>query len=358
MGSVQRPPNFDLDRVQNIDLVLDNQVQRFDALHDLVRRLVLVPIEPVSNYSAISHVSVDGGMMGIRLDPFNVKFIEIADFFGNEPLKFLMTTDEYGHPENLRFMDSIPLVRSFLDVLDAASVAEVAQFPTDAGVAMEIGELACIYDRLVRDPDTPLLLLKDGLLRTKSIRPEFKSKMLAALAKNTRRRLAGVAKQSRVISILASAMHVEKKIPADITGYIEVAEAVERAAFRWPINYKVLPFGKLYIAKLSSRSSLLVTVEIPHDFNNNKPIYTNQEIAEIIGCLAKDARYSYPTIGYPQTIMRAHEKAVRTGFTASIWRQKIIDRLVQRSGNERLKDILEQANMVRQHVERRDLGGV
>ncbi len=355
---MEQPPNFDLDQVQNIDIILENQVKRFDNLRDLVRRLVLVPIEPVSNYSAISYVSVDGGMMGIRLEPFDVKFIEIADSFGNEPLKFLMATDEYGHPENLRFMDSIPLVRTFLDVLGASSVADIVQFPSDASVAMEIAELACIFDRLVRDPDTPLLLLKDGLLRTKSIRPDFKPRMLAALVKNTRRRLVGVAKQSRVVSLLSSAMHVEKKLPADFTGYIEVPEEIERAAFTWPINYKILPFGKLYIAKLSPRSTLLVTVEIPHNFSSNKPIYSGQEIAEIIGCLAKDARYSFPTIGYPQTIMRAHEKAVRTGFTASIWRQKIIDRLVQKSGNERLKDILEQANMMRQYVERRDLGGI
>ncbi|NMC04464.1 MAG: hypothetical protein GYA24_04590 [Candidatus Lokiarchaeota archaeon] len=354
---MEKPPNFDLDQVQNIDLVLDHQIQRLDRLRDLVRRLIIVPIEPVSNYSAISYVSVDGGMMGIHLDPFDVKFIEIADSFGNEPLKFLMATDEYGHPENLRFMDDMPLIRSFLDVLGAASVTEIAQFPSDAGAAMEIAELSCIFDRLVRDPDTPLLLLKDGLLRTKSIKPECKARMLATLARNTRRKLVGVAKQSRVVSLLSSALHVEKKIPPDFTGFIEVPAEIERAAFTWPQNYKILPFGKLYIAKLSSRSNLLVTVEIPHDFTNNKQVYSNKEITEIIGCLAKDARYSFPTIGYPQTIMRAHEKAVQTGFTASIWRRKIIDRLVKKSGNERLKDILEQATMMRQHVERRDLGG-
>ncbi|TFF87943.1 MAG: hypothetical protein EU549_03895 [Promethearchaeota archaeon] len=114
----------------------------------------------------------------------------------------------------------------------------------------------------------------------------------------------------------------------------------------------------MYIAKLSTQNNLLVTIEIPYDFQNDKPIYSKQDIYEIMGHLIKDSMGSYPILGYPQTIMRAHEKAVRTGFSASIWRDKIIDYLLEEIGDEEIRNLINESHFLREYVKKGMLGGL
>jgi hypothetical protein len=98
-------------------------------------------------------------------------------------------------------------------------------------------------------------------------------------------------------------------------------------------------------------------VEIPYDFENDETVYDKREIFEIIGHLIKNSTGSYPILGYPQTIMRAHEKAVRTGFSASIWRDKIINRLLNELGDENIKDLIHESHFLREYVRKDMLGG-
>src|SRR5207247_2697104 len=126
-------------------------------------------------------------------------------------------------------------------------------------------------------------------------------------------KLVGVSKTSAVLSLLSTALHLEKKIPVNSVGYVKVPLDLELRAYRWtgrgnidlmsakPLYYA---FGELYIAKLAKNSNLLVTIEIPKDLETGKAIYSEEEVNEIISYLAKDSKTSYPVIGYPQTIMR------------------------------------------------------
>lgn len=82
-----------------------------------------------------------------------------------------------------------------------------------------------------------------------------------------------------------------------------------------------------------------------------------KQIYEIIGHLIKDSAGSYPILGYPQTIMRAHEKAVRFGFTASIWRDKIIQYLLDNIGDQNIKRLIVENNYLRDYVNKGILGG-
>ncbi|KKL88544.1 hypothetical protein LCGC14_1923630, partial [marine sediment metagenome] len=117
-------------------------------------------------------------------------------------------------------------------------------------------------------------------------------------------------------------------------------------------------FGKLYIAKLSRKSNLLLTLEIPYDYQNDEPIYNRQEMNEIIGHLIKDSMMSFPIIGYPQTIMRAHEKAVRCGFTASVWKEKIINYILNTIGDENLSKLIRDQVFLQEFVNKGVLGGL
>ena len=89
---------------------------------------------------------------------------------------------------------------------------------------------------------------------------------------------------------------------------------------------------------------------------NNNPIYTNEEINEIMGYLAKDSINSYPVIGYPQTIMKAHEFATSLGLPASILRDAIMERLVNNTDTE-LSRYVRDAIFLGESVDKGSLGG-
>lgn len=114
--------------------------------------------------------------------------------------------------------------------------------------------------------------------------------------------------------------------------------------------------GTLYIAKLSRSSNLLVTVEVPKNLHNDEQIYSGGDVTEMLGYIAKDSLYSYPVTGYPQTIMKAHEFAVRLGIPASILRDKIIDDLI-RNTDPVLGEYIRDGTMISETVERGGLGG-
>ena len=238
---------------------------------------------------------------------------------------------------------------------------------------MEISEWACIFDRLTADNQDPVIILKDGLLRTKVIKANEKSNYVRALReiveqKKENAKLVGVSKTSTIVSLLSTALFLEKKIPPDSIGYVKIPLELEAKAYQWtgrgstkvdtknpkPLYYA---FGELYIAKLARNSNLLVTVEIPKNLESGENIYTDEEVSDIMSHLAKDSKYSYPVIGYPQTIMRAHETAVRLGFPASILRDEFRDRIFESLDDKDAKEFVRDAWLLMDTVDKGVLGG-
>ena len=114
---------------------------------------------------------------------------------------------------------------------------------------------------------------------------------------------------------------------------------LENMAYKWSPTTRLRPgvptrlayaLGDLYIAKLSRSKNLFVTVELPQGTDGRR-VYSESEVTEIMSYLAKDAMYAYPVMGYPQTIMRAHESAAGLGISASMLYDNIIKGLVERS---------------------------
>ena len=169
---------------------------------------------------------------------------------------------------------------------------------------------------------------------------------------------------SKIVFLLQAALVCEKVFPSDRIGYVKIPLEVEWRAYKWsghgllkpdeikPLDYS---FGDLYIAKLSQNKNLLVTIEIP-SMNENEPIYSNEDIMEIISYLAKDSRVSYPNIGYPQTLMKAHEYAVQQGFPTSIVRDSIIEKLRQDSDPD-LSVYIRDHEMMADNLDKGWLGG-
>lgn len=361
------PNDTDIRTIGNVDKVLKSQVEKFNNLRNKVKELEFIPIDPVGDYQAVTYKAIDGGKMNISFEPLEIDFIEVADSYGNLKMRFLFpkSGEDIEIEDDIEYLDDEPIIRKFLQLLNKESLKEISEILTDSGTFMEISEWACLFDKIMEQKEEPLLIMRDGLLRTKKLKAELIPDLVKVLKEKSKYvKLAGVSKTSKVLSLLSSAISVEHIIPSGKVGYVKIPRELEMWAYRWSgrgkINAKTdkinYAFGDIYIAKLSRDSSLLVTLEIPKDMINDEDIYTEREINKIVGHLAKDSTHSYPVIGYPQTIMRAHEAAARVGFPASIIKDKILQRIANLM-DDSAREFMTNAAILNEFVNKGVLGG-
>ncbi len=366
----------ELEGLIGIDEAIEQQKEKLRVLREEVRKLTFKKIDIAGNYASISYKAFDGGTMGIRFHPFEVNIVDVADSNGKRKVRFVVpeiggyTDDETVLQNVIDELDKIPEIKKLVGLLGQKSIRDISHLLKDSNNLMELAEFACIFDRLSADIDEPIIILKDGLLRTKVIRADKEKNFIWALREIAKRKkkyvkLVGVSKTSAVISLLSTALHLEKKIPANAIGYVKVPLELEVRAYKWtgrgtidrseirPLYYA---FGELYVAKLARNSNLLVTIEIPKDLETGKPIYSEEEVNEIISYLAKDSKTSYPVVGYPQTIMRAHETAVRLGFPASLLRDELREKILEKLDKD-AREFVRDGWLITDFVDKGVLGG-
>jgi hypothetical protein len=361
------PNDTNINSIGNIDEVLNKQILKFNELRSRVKELRFVPIDPVGDYQAVTYKAIDGGKMNISFDPLEIDLIEVADSYGNLKMKFLFPrgSEEVSIDNDIKYLDNEPTVAKFLNLLGKKSLKEISEILTDPGTFMEISEWACLFEKIMEQEDEPLIIMRDGLLRTKKLKSELIPVLIDVLrGKRKYVKLVGVSKTSKIVSLLSAALSIEHVIPSNRMGYVKVPKDLELRAYNWTGKGKIndksreiyYAFGDIYIAKLSIDSSLLVTVEIPRDLKKGEDIYTERDITRIMGHLAKDSAHSYPVIGYPQTIMRAHEAAARVGFPAGIIKDKILQRIVTMM-DDNVKEFITNSTILNEFVHKGVLGG-
>jgi len=357
---------LDISRVENLKETIENQRVKVEKIRKKARELKFTSVDPVGYYSSVTYKAIDGGVMKINFDPFEVDYVVIADSHENILQKFVMPKGWRLSPDDFTFLNNDEKVKGLLNLVGIKDVKEISEVLNDPKTAMEIAEYSWIFHRIVSQPKgEKIIIMRDGLLRTKKIKEEHISTLKGVLKKNIDSKLVGVSKTSHLLTLISSALYLEGVFPNNQVGYVEIPLELELMAYTWtgrgritrpdkPLSYA---FGKLYVAKLSRKSNLLVTVEIPYDLKEKKPIYSEQEIRELFGHLVKDSKFSYPINGYPQTIMRAHEKAVQLGFTSSIVRDRILDEFVDVEGDSKIKEYIRDHEMTREMVDKGVLGG-
>jgi hypothetical protein len=366
--------------IAGVDKAIELQRQKLETLRKDVKGLKFKKIDIAGSYASVSYKAIDGGNMRINLNPFEINVISVADSNGRKKLSFVVPEIKgYGDtPEDkkealkeiVKEIDEKTIIQKFVNMLKCSSISEVSYILNNSNSFMEIAEWACIFDRIESESNEPIIIIKDGLLRTKVLMASEKFNHIKTLKEILKRKkkdakLVGVSKTSAILSLLSTALFLEKKIPSDAIGYVKIPLELELKAYRWegsgkidrenvkPLNYA---FGEIYIAKLSKDSNLLVTIEIPKDLETGESIYSESEIEEMISYLAKDAKFSYPVIGYPQTIMRAHEVAVQMGFPASVIRDEIRDKIIAGLDNE-VGDFIRDGWLLTDFVDKGVLGG-
>ena len=355
-----------------MELILKAQKEKLDHLREKVKTLRFQSIDLAGNYSAVSYRAIDGGMTSITLDPIEADIIEIADSYGNTKMKFCISSleDQEDKNQNYSNLNGIPEIKNLLQALNVNSIEKLSEILNNSGTYMEIAEYACIFDKMANSKDEKVIIMRDGLLRSKKFKSEYIKKLIEIAEKNTGNvKLVGVSKTSKLLSMLCYALYLEGIFPSDGIGYVKIPLELESEAYTWsgagllrPENIKRLnyAFGDLYIAKLSKKSNLLVTVEIPsaptNDPKVSRPIYSQTEIDKLFGHLAKDSEYSYPIIGYPQTIMLAHETAVRLGFPSDLVKDLIREKMLNNM-DEKTRVLLRDYEILKTVVDKGVLGG-
>jgi hypothetical protein len=366
--------------IAGIENAIEIQKKKLAALREEVKKLTFKKIDIAGNYASVSYKAIDGGNMKISLNPFEMNVVNVADSNGKKKLSFVIpeikgygeSADEKEQAKSsiIKEVDKNAIIQRFLKLLNCSSIADISYLLVDSNNFMEIAEWACIFDRVNMENDEPIIIIKDGLLRTKVLAASDKKNYIKELKKilkdkKKNAKLVGVSKTSAIISLLSTAIFLEKKIPAESIGYIKIPLDLELRAYKWdgkgeikkeemqPLNFA---FGELYIAKLAKDSNLLVTIEVPKDLETGIDIYSESEIIEMISYLAKDSKYSYPVLGYPQTIMRAHETAVQLGFPASVIKDEIKDKIIASMGEE-VGEFIRDAWLITDYVNKGVLGG-
>ncbi|WP_298277426.1 DNA double-strand break repair nuclease NurA [Ferroplasma sp.] len=355
-----------IENIGNLDNVIQQQISKLNKLREEARKLEFIPIDPMGSYSSITYKAVDGGKMNISFNPLEIDFIEVADSNGNLKMRFLVPKSMDDNViDDRSLFENNDTIKNFLKILGKDNLSDISEILSQSDTYMELAEWACLFEKIMDQKDDPMIIMRDGLLRTKKIKAELIPKMIDILKSKSRSvKLVGVSKISKIINLLAMAISIEHKFPSNSIGFIKIPKNLEIQAYKWTGRGKIksqqnrlnYAFGDLYVAKLSRKSNLLVTVEIPRDLERDEVIYNDQDIIRIMGYLAKDSATSYPVIGYPQTIMRAHEFAARVGFPASIIRDKILDKLKCNMDKDG-KDFMDNALVLNEVVNKGVLGG-
>ena len=209
------PNDTDIDNVGNLERTLETQIRKLNNLRKEVKKLRFVPIEPMGSYSSVTYKAIDGGRMKISFEPLEIDLIEVADSYGNLKLRFVLPkgTDE-SEMDDGRFLDADPIIRRFVNALGKSSITEISEILNQSDTFMELSEWACMFDRIVSAGDDPIILMRDGLLRTKKIKAELIPILWQVLKEKRKHvRLVGVSKTSSIVNLLSASLMIEHVFP-------------------------------------------------------------------------------------------------------------------------------------------------
>ena len=301
----------------------------------------------------VAPLATDGGENRLSFEPLNLEIIRVVDSEGKELIQEIIPISE----DDSMFRDMTErheVMRRFLKVLDigfddlsyllGGPHSDEAKSRNDMRARVrhfrDIVEWAVLLDLAFKEWPVDVLLLRDGLLRTKSVKREtfpkldraFRSVFEGQTTVGKRRVfLLGVAKTSAVLSKLSLAMMLEGTFDRDYPCFAEVPKELEAKCYnydRWletassddeAQSYE--SFGRLHLVKLgSSPDSPILPVDVPVWL----PAYRKQEVLEY---LVNDARDTFPIVGYPGALQRAHDHAVLTGLEMTVLGDLMTDAL-------------------------------
>lgn len=320
-------------------------------------------IRPLRTYSvnAVSFVSADGGDNRLTFNPAVVELVRVVDSRGNQCALDAIASSADSRELNERIKPNNPSLVEPLQrlcndlgvaVTDLSYLLKGMGDPGKSTGAIrcyrDVVEWAVLYD-LITNPtiqwggDT--ILIRDGLLRTKSFKREIFPQIDQKIRDGVRRHqdrnvylsLVGVAKQSAVLGRLAVALELEATFHKPYPCFAEVPEDVEADCYNfdltWLKTYETTEpqddgkklyqsLGKMYLAKFGDR---------PFDpvWPVDVAIWQVPNVEKILGQLTVDAQQGFPMPDYPMSIQKAHDFAKLTGLEIEILQDLLMEGITQ-----------------------------
>jgi hypothetical protein len=316
---------------------LESEKGNLAQLREKVRSLSVVQLGYRQCY-AVAPVATDGGENRFTFEPINVEIVRVVDsderiYFDN----FLPLSADHVELGN-RLFSEIPCLRLLCDrlgtshwsdlsylfgkrkqELDEVGVDDARQF---VKVIRDILEWAVLLEIAWEGVRGRFLLIRDGLLRTKFIKREVFPQLaeqfrLAHREKGTM--IVGVAKQSKALNYLSLALALEGTFDVESPCFTEIPGELERECYRWAGTWmEGQCFGRLHLAKLAAgRNTAVFPIDVPEWLMASRK--------EVLEYLAETAKASFPTVGYPYPLIKAHEYANISGFEMSLLEKLIVD---------------------------------
>ena len=293
--------------------------------------------------TSVSVVGTDGGNNQLRFDPFLIQLVRVVDSSNNQYcLEAVSPTTPVESLDRRQFHGSgapataLGEMMSFLGVTTLPALSHMIRAnemgkpvsPSWVQVYRELVEWAVLFSILKKDFGTDTLIVCDGLLRSKVFASDLFRRLLRGIHgrieeqwNKSRRRvyLAGVAKQSKVLSRYRLAMALEGVLQTDYPAYVEVPRDVEERAYVWSEfargddrvddDGEVNKFvgGKMFLVKFGrQRRDPIWPVDI---FVPQK-----DRAHTILGSMLADTANGFPVPHYPGCLQKAHENAALVDF--------------------------------------------
>ena len=322
---------------EEIKKAVDTEFPKLQSLRTLTRKLDILPLGYRNCYS-LAPVATDGGENNLTFEPLNLEIIRVVDSEGRERIQKIIpvTTDPEYYQQ---LFEEIPVLNRFLSRLEVEypdvsyflpvrSVrSEKANFRTIVRHFRDILEWAVLLDMAWDSYKQPPLLLRDGLLRSMSMKEATVESLAGSFNdayENNGSLVVGVAKRAKVLNYYSMSLNLENAFNRQYPCYCELRKEMEEEAYHrasaW-IGHR--SFGDLFFVKLTeNKEGVILPIEIPRWLRDRKK--------EVLEYVAWTSRESFPTIGYPYPLVKAHENARLTGiemeYLASLLKNEILGR--------------------------------
>ncbi len=277
----------------------------------------------------IATVATDGGENRLSLEPIRLQVVRVADSLGE--IYFEEFIAQSLKPEEIVrfFFQSNERLQQFVNYLqlDWQELLPQSDFQRSHLLSMlrELMEWAALL-KLASQPPAKLLV-RDGLLRSVMLtdrvfqRIADKFEMLTAKHGHL---LVGVAKRSRVINYLSVALGLNDSFADGLPAYLQIPPELEREAapaqYRW-IGSRAM--GWLHIARLDHGDNVpLLPVDVA--------VWQRDRVGEAMSLLHESGRGSFPTRGYPQALIQAHEHARLGGLEIEMLEEMLLEQVRER----------------------------
>jgi len=329
-------------------------------------------IKQIRPYSvnALSFVSIDGGDNRLFFNPAVIEFVRIVDSRGNQCALDAIPGNAKPESLNERVLSGNPLLiiplQRLCDDLNV-KVTDLSYLLNGLGqqgkstgavrTYRDIVEWAVLYDLLHKEWGSDTIVIREGLLRTKSFKrkifPLIDKDIRAVCAEHRKKKvkvsIVGVAKQSSVLSRLAVALELEEVFHKPFPCYVEVPHDIEEECYNFDRTwldtletsepdengeYKYQSMGKMFLVKFGDRPYDPVwPVDIPEWDISNAP--------QIIGQLLHDAQPGFPIPNFPMSVQKAHDYAKINGIEMSVVQDILFDGIMHNLTSREKQTILE-----------------